>query len=57
MGNMLPRLRTCTVTPISNMSAAGAMQTSAWRVSASMVRTSSEVPDSMQAWLTEPVMI
>ncbi len=29
------------------------MVTSAWRVSASSCRTSSQVPDSMQAWLTD----
>ena len=39
MGNMVPRLSTCTFTPISNMSAAGAIVTSACPASASIFRT------------------
>ena len=55
MGNIVPRLSTCTFTPISNMSAAGAMITSACPASASIFRTESELPDSTQAWFTLPV--
>ena len=53
--NIVPRLSTCTFTPSSNMSAAGAMMQSAWPAAASMARTLSEEPDSTQLWLTEPV--
>ena len=55
MANMVPRLSTCTFTPISNMSAAGAMVTSACPASASILRTGSELPDSTHAWFTDPV--
>ena len=55
MANMVPRLSTCTFTPISNMSAAGAMVTSACPASASILRTASELPDSTHAWFTLPV--
>ena len=51
MANMVPRFSTCTFTPISNMSAAGAMMTSACSASASMARTASDDPDSRQAWV------
>jgi hypothetical protein len=55
MGNIVPRLSTCTFTPISNMSAAGAIVTSACPASASIFRTASELPDSTHAWFTLPV--
>ena len=55
MANMVPRLSTCTFTPISNMSAAGAMMTSACPAAASIARTASELPDSTHAWFTLPV--
>ena len=45
---MVPRLSTWTFTPNSNISAAGAMVTSAWSASASIFRTVSEVPASTQ---------
>jgi len=56
MANMVPRFSTWTFTPISNMSADGAMATSAWPASANMARTVSQDPDSTQAWFTDPVM-
>ena len=55
MANIVPRLSTWTLTPISNMSAAGAIAMSACRASASIRRTASEVPASTHAWLTDPV--
>ena len=55
MANMVPRFSTCTLTPISNMSAAGAMMTSACSAWASISRTASDDPDSTHAWLIEPV--
>ena len=55
MANMVPRFSTCTLTPISNMSAAGAIAVSACSAWASISRTASELPDSTQAWLTDPV--
>ena len=55
MAKRVPRLRTCTFTPISNMSAAGAIATSACCACASMRRTASEVPASTHDWFTEPV--
>ena len=54
MANIVPRLSTWTLTPISNMSAAGAMAMSACCACASIRRTASDVPDSTHAWLTEP---
>ena len=52
---MVPRLSTWTFTPSSNMSADGAMATSAWPASASMLQTASDVPASAQHWLIDPV--
>ena len=55
MANSVPRLSTWTFTPISNMSAAGAIAISACCAWASIRRTASDVPASTQDWLTEPV--
>ena len=55
MANMVPRFSTWTFTPISNMSAAGAMAMSACCAWASICRTASDVPASTHDWLTEPV--
>ena len=51
----VPRVSTCTFTPISNMSAAGAIATSVGVAFASNSRTASEVPASRVAWLMLPV--
>src|SRR5438270_736329 len=51
---MVPRLSTWTLTPISNMSAEGAIAMSACWAWASIRRTASEVPDSTHDWLTDP---
>jgi hypothetical protein len=54
MANIVPRLSTWTLMPISNMSAAGAMATSPCCACASRARTASEVPASTHAWWTDP---
>lgn len=53
--NIVPRLSTWTFTPSSNMSAAGAMITSATSASASIALPASDRPASSDAWFTEPV--
>ena len=55
MANRVPRFSTWTFTPISNMSAAGAIATSACCAWASICRTASDVPASTHDWFTEPV--
>ncbi|CNI06025.1 Uncharacterised protein [Mycobacterium tuberculosis] len=52
---MEPRFSTCRFTPISNMSEAGAIITSATPALASISRACGDSPDSTQAWFTEPV--
>jgi hypothetical protein len=52
---MVPRRSTWTWTPISNMSAAGAIITSAMSACASSARASSDTPDSAASWFTDPV--
>ena len=53
--NIVPRRSTWTFTPISNMSAAGAITTSPKATSASIAFPASQRPDSMAAWLMDPV--
>lgn len=53
--NMVPRASTCSLTPNSNMSAAGAMVTSAMSASESIVLASSDRPASVAVWFTDPM--
>mmetsp|Transcript_18878 Transcript_18878/g.62294 ORF Transcript_18878/g.62294 Transcript_18878/m.62294 type:complete len:425 (+) Transcript_18878:1379-2653(+) len=54
-GNMVPFLSTCSLTPDSNMSAAGAITTSLYVALESCSRTVSHVPDCRASWLIVPV--
>jgi len=54
-GNIVPFLSTCKSTPISNMSAAGAIVTSLYAASDSCLRTMSHEPDCRHIWLIVPV--
>merc|ERR1740124_59292 len=54
-GNIVPFLSTCRSTPISNMSAAGAIVTSLYAASDSCLRTMSHEPDCRHIWLIVPV--